>query len=87
MITPGTKFKTIQSNKEYLIIEKHKVFNGVWRCIPTYRLEMPYKKSLIQCFSEDFITDCENYFIFTSNNKNEQNDTQKHSQKATSPTL
>lgn len=87
MITKGTTFRTIQSNKEYLILEKHKVFDGVWRCIPTYKLDLQKHQSRIQCFSEDFIKDCENYFTFTSNNKNEQNDTKKHSQAATPSTL
>lgn len=54
----GKIFTTIPSNKEYYVIEKHKVFKDVWRCIPTYKLETLYKSNLIQCFSEDFIQEC-----------------------------
>jgi len=57
----GEKFTATHSKKEYLIIEKHKVFNDVYRCVPTYKLiGPPYKGSLIQCFSTDFIQECLN---------------------------
>jgi hypothetical protein len=57
----GQKFTAQPSGKEYLIIEKHKVFNDVYRCVPTYKLVgPPYKGNLIQCFSTDFIEECLN---------------------------
>lgn len=57
----GVKFTTTHSKKEYLVIEKHKVFKDVWRCIPTYNLVgPPYKGNLIQCFADDFIQECLN---------------------------
>jgi len=56
----GKKFTAQPSGKEYLIIEKHKVFNDVYRCIPTYKVVTPYKANLIQCFADDFIQECLN---------------------------
>jgi hypothetical protein len=53
----GTKFTTLESKKEYRVIEKHKMFEGVWRCYPANQ-EAPYKQPLIDCFSTDFIEDC-----------------------------
>ena len=53
----GTKFTTMNSRKDYKIIEKHKIFKDVWRCYPANQ-EPPYKQHLIDCFSTDFIDDC-----------------------------
>lgn len=52
----GTKFITLNSKKNYKVIEKHKVFKDVWRCYPINQ-EAPYKQHLIDCFSTDFIKD------------------------------
>lgn len=52
----GTKFTTLNSKKNYKVIEKHKVFADVWRCYPADK-EPPYKQPLIDCFSTDFIKD------------------------------
>jgi hypothetical protein len=57
----GTKF--ISNKKEYTVIQKHKVFEGVWRCYPTtykmpkrpYKREVQYMQELIKCFGEDYI--------------------------------
>jgi hypothetical protein len=55
----GQTFTTTHSKKQYLVIEKHKVFKDVWRCVPTFKLQgPPYKSSLIQCFATDFIEEC-----------------------------
>lgn len=48
------KFTTLNSRKDYKVIEKHKDFEDVWRCYPADK-ELPYKESLIDCFSTEFI--------------------------------
>lgn len=52
----GTTFITPNSKKNYKVIEKHKIFQDVWRCYPVNQ-EPPYKQNLIDCFSTDFIKD------------------------------
>lgn len=55
-------FKGI-NHREYKVIEKHSVFNNVWRCYPIYSkipLNAPIKKVVyyqanIKLFSEDYI--------------------------------
>jgi len=56
-MTLGLKFTTLNSRKDYKIIEKHKMFEDVWRCYPAEK-EGPYKQNLIECFSTDFINEC-----------------------------
>lgn len=53
----GILFTTLESRKDYRVIEKHKIFKDVWRCYPADK-EAPYKQHLIDCFSTDFIKDC-----------------------------
>lgn len=50
----GKTFKTPHSKKDYKVIEKHHMFNGVWKCYPLEK-EPPYKQTLIDCFSTEFI--------------------------------
>lgn len=57
MIQIGVTFTTKDSQKDYIIIEKHKDFDDVWRCYPKDK-EPPYKPNLIDCFSIDFIEKC-----------------------------
>ena len=53
----GTKFTTLDSKKDYRVIERHKIFEDTWKCYPADK-EAPYKQNLIDCFSTDFIEDC-----------------------------
>ena len=55
----GTKFTTPNSNKTYVVIEAHHMFDDTWRCYPADK-EPPYKPTLIDCFSTDFINKCNN---------------------------
>lgn len=56
----GEKFVRMDNNKEYIIIEKHKSFENVWRCSPTYKMLRKNKSLKIDCFSTDFIKECIN---------------------------
>ena len=51
----NNKFIAIQSKREYLVIERHRIFKDVWRCYPVDKLPAPYKQVYIDCFGEDFI--------------------------------
>ena len=53
----GKVFTTTDSKKEYLVIDGHPMFGGAWRCYPTDKPK-PYKQSLIECFSTEFIEKC-----------------------------
>ena len=63
----GIVFTTLHSGKEYRIIEKHRIFEDVWRCYPAEK-DPPYKQSLIDCFGTEFIKECLN-----KENKNNEN--------------
>lgn len=53
----GTKFTTLHSRKEYIIVQKHRMFDDVWGCYPAEK-EPPYKQNLIECFGTEFINEC-----------------------------
>ena len=53
----GTKFTTLNKNRDYVVIEKHKVFKDIWRCYPVNE-RPPYEQSLIILFATDFINEC-----------------------------
>ena len=53
----GIIFTTPNSKKTYIVIEAHHIFNDAWKCYPAEK-EPPYKPTLIDCFSTDFINKC-----------------------------
>ena len=71
----GTKFID-NKRREFIVIQKHKVFDNVWRCYPVYfnlpnrpyKIIPTYMQELIKCFDEKFIkenlVDCKNSINF-----------------------
>jgi hypothetical protein len=57
MITIGDAFVTKDSHKAYKVIDKHHMFEGVWKCYPADK-EPPYKDNLVDCFAGEFIEQC-----------------------------
>ena len=50
----GTKFTTPNSKKDYVVIGEHHMFKNSYQCYPAEKAP-PYKESLIEYFSIDFI--------------------------------
>jgi hypothetical protein len=59
----GIIFTTTHSNKKYVILEPHHMFEDIWKCYPADK-PPPHKATLIDCFSTDFITECINTITY-----------------------
>jgi len=51
----GATFIIEDGKTEMVVVKRHDSFDGVWMAYPVKKLPPPYKESLFQGFTEDFI--------------------------------